>query len=353
MIATALSACGEKTEAPKENEKPVVKIGVILPLSGNNSAMGEASKKAMLMAIADNTKQSNKYNYEIIFEDNQMITSKTAVIANKLININKVDVISSFFSAHGFVVAPIAEKHKILHFCNTWESENVLPLGEYTFLQGTSWESIYKKYLQEFNDKKVKKIALFVESRGANPSFAKGFYNLLKNNDIDAVIEEYNVGTRDFRMLIQKYKSNNYNFFWFMGIPPESDILLRQMHELGINNSNIYAVGADTGTEYNLYNNIKFYGYNTGSNQFKERLNMKQNYGASVSYDIISLIISAFEFGTADNHIWNHNNIINYIKSKNVYDCVSGGCKVLPNNFIVNPASYRRFVNGQPVVVEE
>ena len=56
-----------------------------------------------------------KYNYEIIFEDNQMITSKTAVIENKLININKVDVISSFFSAHGFVVAPIAEKHKIFH----------------------------------------------------------------------------------------------------------------------------------------------------------------------------------------------------------------------------------------------
>ena len=114
LMATSLVACGEKTEAPKENTKPVVKIGVILPLSGNNSAMGEASKKAMLMAIADNTKQSNKYNYEIIFEDNQMITSKTAVIANKLININKVDVISLSFL---LMVSLLLQLLKNIKFC--------------------------------------------------------------------------------------------------------------------------------------------------------------------------------------------------------------------------------------------
>ena len=57
--------------------------------------------------------------------------------------------------------------------------------------------------------KDVKNIALFIVSSGANRDFAEGFQKLLKNGEINSEIEEYNIGTRDFRILIQKYKSNN------------------------------------------------------------------------------------------------------------------------------------------------
>ncbi|MBE6467951.1 MAG: ABC transporter substrate-binding protein [Alphaproteobacteria bacterium] len=353
MIATSLTACGEKTETPKENEKPVVKIGVVLPLSGSYAATGEAQKKAMLLALDDNVKESNKNKYAIIFEDNQMMPSKTAAVTNKLINIDKVDVLSSFFSAQGFVVAPIAERHKVLHFCNTWESENIKPLGAYTFLQGTSWEDLYQKYLKYFNDKEIKKVALFSINSGANYEFAKGLQNELNKNGIITAHEDYNLETRDFRILIQKYKSQGYEYFWSVGFPPVIDIILKQMHELGISNSNIFALGTEAGSEYDLYEGLKFYGMNSGSSEFKERLNAKQTYAASVSYDIMTLIINSFEAVAKDNKKPQIADVINHIKSKGSYDCVSGGCKVLPNNFIVNPAALRKFENGELVDIKE
>ena len=353
VLALSLTACGDKAETPKENEKPVVKIGAILPLSGSYAATGEASKKAMLLALEDNIKENNKYKYEIIFEDNQMKPSKAAVITNKLVNADKVDVLSSFFSAQGFVVAPIAERHKVLHFCNTWESENIKPLGAYTFLQGTSWEDLYQKYLKYFNDKEIKKVALFSINSGANYEFAKGLQNELNKNGITTAHEDYNLETRDFRILIQKYKVQDYEYFWFVGFPPVADIILKQMHELGISNSNIFALGTEAGSEYDLYEGLRFYGMNSGSSQFKERLKVKQTYAASVSYDIIALIVNSFEAVAKYNNKPQIVDVINHIKSKGRYDCVSGSCKVLPNNFIVNPASLRKFENGKLVEIED
>ena len=353
-MVLALTACGEKAETPKENEKPVIKIGAILPLTGNLGAIGEASKKAIMMALEDNLKESNRYNYEIVFEDNQMSPAKTAIITNKLINIDKVDALLSFFSAQGLLIAPIVEKHKVLHLCNTWESKKVKALGEYTFLQGTYWESIYRRYVNDFKKNNIKKIALFSVISGVNNTFAKGLHEELTKEGITSIHEEYNLGTRDFRMLIQKYKSQGYEHFWFIAFFPEVDILLKQLHEAGIDNSNIYAIGSECGSNYDLYEGLSLYGYNTGNAQFKDRLQMDQNYGASVSYDIISMLINSFEAVAEDSKKPEIIKIINYIKSKGSFDCVSGGCTVLPeNNFIINPAAHRKFEGGKLIDIED
>jgi len=50
MLATALTACGEKAETPKENEKPVVKIGASLPLTGNMAHIGVSAQKSLSLA---------------------------------------------------------------------------------------------------------------------------------------------------------------------------------------------------------------------------------------------------------------------------------------------------------------
>ena len=48
MMATALTACGQKTGAPKEGEKPIIKIGATLPLTGNLAVYGKALQKSLI-----------------------------------------------------------------------------------------------------------------------------------------------------------------------------------------------------------------------------------------------------------------------------------------------------------------
>ena len=82
LMATSLVACGEKTEAPKENGKPVIKIGVSLPLTGDSANVSEAVKASINMAWNEWYQKDTKYNYEVIFEDDALQTAKAATVAN-------------------------------------------------------------------------------------------------------------------------------------------------------------------------------------------------------------------------------------------------------------------------------
>ena len=93
------------------SEKETIKIGVSIPLSGDVAFLGEGVRDAML--LAKENLGYTKYNYEIIFEDDQFNSTNTLTAVNKLISIDKVSVISSLGSNLGNVVSPIAEENKI------------------------------------------------------------------------------------------------------------------------------------------------------------------------------------------------------------------------------------------------
>ena len=98
LMATSLVACGEKTEAPKENEKPVVKIGSILPLTGASAEMGNELKNAALKMLEQY--KDSPVKYELIFEDNQGGSVPKSISAmKKMIYVDKISALIPTFSA--------------------------------------------------------------------------------------------------------------------------------------------------------------------------------------------------------------------------------------------------------------
>ena len=91
-----------------------IKIGVVVPMTGNLAFLGEGIRDAMLLAKQD--LGSTQYAYELIFEDDQLDPKMTASAVNKLIGVNKVDAIVSFGSGPGNVVGNIGEQNKVVHF---------------------------------------------------------------------------------------------------------------------------------------------------------------------------------------------------------------------------------------------
>ena len=108
LAALSLVACDSE-----KSDKPVVKIGVMLPLSGENAEFGENSRYAIDFAIQDH--KDSPIKFKVIIEDDMFTSAKAAVIANKFINVDKVDAVVSTFSHVGSVVSPIADKAKVLH----------------------------------------------------------------------------------------------------------------------------------------------------------------------------------------------------------------------------------------------
>lgn len=114
VITFSLAACDNKKEEEKSN-KPTIKIGVILPLTGNYANSGQSFKNATLLAQDELKKQNLKNDYTLIIDDDNFENRKTAALFHKQQSIDKVDAVISFASASGNVIAPLAEKSKIIY----------------------------------------------------------------------------------------------------------------------------------------------------------------------------------------------------------------------------------------------
>ena len=93
-LSLVLSGC-LKTSEEKEVKEEVIKIGVILPLTGNAAVYGLSAKEGIDLSLEDinNTGGINGKTIQMIYEDSQCDSTKAVSAAHKLINIDKVQII--------------------------------------------------------------------------------------------------------------------------------------------------------------------------------------------------------------------------------------------------------------------
>lgn len=113
------------------SSKPVIKIGATLPLTGDAAEAGQAVKAGLEMTLENLKKKNLKYDYVLIYEDNQMNGHKTATTTNKLIMVDNVHVIMTMWGLMSNVAANITKDKNILGlYCAYGERPTV---GEYNF----------------------------------------------------------------------------------------------------------------------------------------------------------------------------------------------------------------------------
>ncbi|MBW3011342.1 ABC transporter substrate-binding protein, partial [Candidatus Woesearchaeota archaeon] len=114
MIALVLIAgCGPMTGSSVKEDS--VKIGAVLPLTGDAASYGEAARNAMTLAADEiNAKGGVRgKKIKLIFEDNMLDASTSLTAVNKLIEIDQVTGLASLSSANTVVICPVAEEKKV------------------------------------------------------------------------------------------------------------------------------------------------------------------------------------------------------------------------------------------------
>jgi branched-chain amino acid transport system substrate-binding protein len=106
----------------------VVKVGVVLPLSGDYAVIGESVKNAMIMSLND---LENK-NLELVFEDDQNDSAKALSAYNKLQSFDNIDIVVGLVSPTLEVIKPIINKTDELMFTvgneSSIENDNVFEI---------------------------------------------------------------------------------------------------------------------------------------------------------------------------------------------------------------------------------
>lgn len=98
-----------------ESRSGSIKIGAILPLTGDSAAWGEQGKYGIELAVEEiNAKGGiNGKKLEVVYEDSQAIPKNAIISIQKLINIDKVPaVVGDIVSATTLAMAPIARNLK-------------------------------------------------------------------------------------------------------------------------------------------------------------------------------------------------------------------------------------------------
>ncbi len=295
LIILLIVGC-TKVENNNASEKEFIKIGVILPLSGSLTFMGNGARNSVNLALEQ--LENTKYEYKVIFEDDRMEPQLTSTATNKLINIDNVDAIVSFSSGSGNVVSPVTNLNKIIHI--GIGSDVTIAKGNYNFIHWTQPNEENRVFVQELIEKDIKKIAIFEINQQGTTAIVADLKPKLEEANIEIVSDQkFNFGEKDFKTLISKAKKSKPDIYLLLALSPELEILTKQIKEQGIDKPLTAIEAFEFSEEPELFEGMWYVQAADPSaeyvDSYKAKFENNPVVGSPNTYDAINLIVKAFE----------------------------------------------------------
>jgi branched-chain amino acid transport system substrate-binding protein len=277
--------------AQKPNEPETIKIGAILPLTGELSYLGEEEKNILRLAEEEINSKNEEPKVKIIIEDSKS-TSKDGVSAYHKLRLEKIDgmVISLTIIAES--VKPLYEKDNILtavlsiHPEITKDTKNTLRI--YYGLEDEM--KLMADFLKYKNAKKV--AALYIDTPEDRIGIEKYFKSYLAKNGIEYLgSETYTFSDKSVRSQLLKLKSLNPDFIMTIDFGYMYPTILKEAEALGIREKILGGLGMMTAPKMsnNLTKDIYFAAGGfviSPTSKFIEFANKyKQRFGKDLTFD--------------------------------------------------------------------
>jgi len=238
IIATvALAIVLLVTQTKKESDE--IKIGAILPLTGDIAVYGQKMKEGVDLAVKQiNSKGGiNGKQIKVLYEDDHGDPKTSVSAVQKLITTEKVPVIiGGAISATALPSVPILDKNKVVLFSPAATTPKLSGISEYFF---RNWPSdIYDgTAMGEFatNELKLKKVAVLYVNNEWGVAISELFAATFKKNGGEVLtMESYEQNATDFRTQLTKIDRYNPEAIYMPAYLKELINILRQKKEFGI-----------------------------------------------------------------------------------------------------------------------
>ncbi|MDR2902434.1 MAG: ABC transporter substrate-binding protein [Lactobacillales bacterium] len=216
--------------APRDrNDKPVIRIGAIIPLTGNLSDAGQAYKEAIEIAIKEINETNAKYHYEAIIEDNVFDTAKTVLITKKMQALYNPLMIISVGSGNAFAINSALGGADIFQFAVVYNPDVSKRRLSHNYF--THPKDMAQKSVERMRHLGVKKVNIFAAKTAAVESLMRYLPQTLEENKIQYNLVTFNPSERDFHLMIRKAFQNPVDLSLLVAQPPAVEILVRQLRE--------------------------------------------------------------------------------------------------------------------------
>jgi branched-chain amino acid transport system substrate-binding protein len=212
-----------------------VKVGSVLPLSGNSAAYGNWIREALQLVEEETNKTGGiqSKSLKIIYEDDQGQPSVAASAMQKLTNIDKVPLVyGSWVSSAVLAMAPIAERTRTVLIAEAI-SPKISEAGDYIFRFNLDARVALAKLIP-FAAQKNNKFAILYINNDFGVDQANIFKKEMEKLGKSVVFNQgYDPSTTDFRSALTKIKNLQPDAIFIPGYLEIANIL-KQAQELGL-----------------------------------------------------------------------------------------------------------------------
>jgi branched-chain amino acid transport system substrate-binding protein len=224
----------------KPKETGPIKIGSILPLTGDAASYGEPFGNILKLAV-DQINQNGGIDgrtIELIIEDGRCNGKDATSAAQKLVNVEKVHIIiGGFCSGESLAALPVTSQAKVFLFSPGSSSPDLTGINKY-FARNYPSDSSQGIVVAETasKNKKWKKVAVIQEATDYSVGLWKSFSEHFEELGGTVVREEFSPQSNDFRSQLTKLKGENPDaFFVIVQTPAAARRILVQTKEINWN----------------------------------------------------------------------------------------------------------------------
>lgn len=209
LIATMASVGLILGCAKEQNE---MKIGVILPLTGDAAQWGIPPQKGAELAAQEinGSQYLGKMKLKLVVEDGKCDPKEAVAAFNKLTSVDRVGVIlGEVCSSSTLAMAPLAEKTGTLLISPASTNPKITEAGDFIFRVIPSDDLRGKVFAKYLLDKGIRRVGLVYINNDGGKGISIAFRQLFESKGGQIPIEEtYEPGATDLRSQLTKLKTH-------------------------------------------------------------------------------------------------------------------------------------------------
>jgi branched-chain amino acid transport system substrate-binding protein len=246
----ALSACGSGEDSGTNTGSKTFTIGVVAPLTGDLSAIGQGIKNGVDLAVkqANANKTISGVTLRMNAQDDTAKADIGAIVAAKLVaDSSVVGVVGPLNSSVARSVAPVLSKANLAEISPANSAVDLT--GREALATGKTQTNPFKSYFRVVATDDIqgpfaaqfvvglgkKKIAIVHDKKAYGQGLAEAFAKEAKDKGLTVLpTETINPGDKDMSATITKLKAQSPDFLFYGGEYPEASLLTKQMKAAGL-----------------------------------------------------------------------------------------------------------------------
>lgn len=213
-----------------------LRIGVLLPLTGEGASYGEDCRRGIELAL-DNFRKRGAKPVEVVFEDTK-IDPKTAISAfNKLVSVDKSQaIIGDMFSSTTLAVAPLAQQASVVLLTPTAADERIPATGDHVFSIYPSASSEGQFMAERLEIETLQRVAVLYQNQTATKGIADAFADAVrKRGGSVAIVESIPDEKSSYRSLLERVAARRPSSIFISAYRDPVAMLITMGRESGLN----------------------------------------------------------------------------------------------------------------------